>query len=392
MEKYNNLKKKYLINNITNITSINNDSWNSCAGTSNPFVSYEFLETLEESNCISEKTGWIPYHLTVNDKENNLVACCPLYVKTHSQGEYVFDHSWANALEQAGGNYYPKLLVAIPFTPVSGPRLLVKSKNHSKFIKNIMIERIIEIAKQNNFSSLHLNFTQNIDNNILLNKNFLSRVGIQFHWKNNDYKDFNDFLFFLSSRKRKSILKEREKALKEKIKIYTFTGKNITCEHLESFYKFYIDTTSKKWGIPYLNKKFFNLLNEKINNKIVLIMAKRQDEWVAGAMNLLGEDTLYGRYWGCLEEHKFLHFEICYYQAIDFAIKNKITNVQAGAQGPHKLSRGYLPEKTYSWHWLNNSSLNEAVKKFLIEEKKSIDQTIDYFKNLSPYKNNENIT
>ena len=282
--------------------------------------------------------------------------------------------------------------MAIPFTPVSGPRLLVKSKNHSKFIKNIMIERIIEIAKQNNFSSLHLNFTQNIDNNILLNKNFLSRVGIQFHWKNNDYKDFNDFLFFLSSRKRKSILKEREKALKEKIKIYTFTGKNITCEHLESFYKFYIDTTSKKWGIPYLNKKFFNLLNEKINNKIVLIMAKRQDEWVAGAMNLLGEDTLYGRYWGCLEEHKFLHFEICYYQAIDFAIKNKITNVQAGAQGPHKLSRGYLPEKTYSWHWLNNSSLNEAVKKFLIEEKKSIDQTIDYFKNLSPYKNNENIT
>ncbi|PPR76946.1 MAG: hypothetical protein CFH01_01762, partial [Alphaproteobacteria bacterium MarineAlpha2_Bin1] len=289
-------------------------------------------------------------------------------------------------------NYYPKLLVAIPFTPVSGPRLLVRDKENSDLLKNIMIEHIIEIVKQNNFSSAHFNFTSNKDNEIFLNKSFLSRIGIQFHWSNDNYVDFNDFLLHLSSRKRKSIIKERKNSLKGEVEIYTFTGKDIIQEHIEAFYKFYIDTSSKKWGIPYLNHNFFKLVNEKIKNKIVLIMAKKKEEWVAGAMNFLGNNTLYGRYWGCLEEHKFLHFEICYYQAIDFAIKNKIKNVEAGAQGPHKLSRGYLPKKTYSWHWLNNTSFSDAIKNFLIDEKQSIHQSLDYFNSLSPYKRNNKIT
>ncbi len=386
MKTNNNLLNKYIIKNITTISSIDKNSWNTCAGNSNPFISYEFLESLEESGCISKQTGWIPYHLLIYDNENNLLACCPLYLKTNSQGEYIFDYSWANALEQVGVNYYPKLLVATPFTPVSGPRLLVKNKNESNKLKSILIERIIEIAKNNNFSSIHLNFTLNEDNEILSSKKFLNRIGVQFHWKNNNYENFTDFLSFLSSRKRKQIIKEREKSLKQQIKISILTGKDIKDEHLDAFYKFYMDTTSKKWGIPYLNHKFFNILNKKIKDKIVLFMAKRNEEWVAGAMNFLGVDTLYGRYWGCLEDHKFLHFEICYYQAIDFAIKNKIRYVEAGAQGPHKLSRGYLPEKTYSWHWINNSSFREAIENFLTDEKKSVKQSIEYFNNLSPYK------
>ena len=389
MKTKNNLKNEYFVQNITSIKSINQSCWDLCAGETNPFVSYDFLQSLEESGCVSNETGWMPFHLIVNDSNKNLVACAPLYFKNHSQGEYIFDHSWANALEGAGGNYYPKLIIAIPFSPVSGPRLLIKDKNSEEKLKKIMLDRLIEIAKKNNLSSIHINFTGSKDNNFFYKTSFLERIGIQFHWKNNLYENFDQFLTSLSSRKRKSILKERKNSLKKDINIFTFTGQEINEEHIKAFYNFYIDTTSKKWGIPYLNYEFFSLLYEKkIREKMVLIMAKRNSDWVAGAINFRGKTCLYGRYWGSLENHKFLHFEICYYQAIDFAIKNKIEYVQAGAQGPHKLSRGYLPNKTYSWHWINNEVFRKAIEDYLTEEKQSVERNIEYFMNQSPYKKN----
>ncbi len=382
MNDYNDLK----FFNYNKIASIGKDSWNNCVDNSNPFSNFDFLNSLEESGCISEKTGWKPFHLCLKNKFEEIIACTPMYFKNHSQGEYVFDHSWANAYENAGGAYYPKLLIAIPFTPVSGQRILIRNDYEKNLISSLILNRVEEIASSNNISSVHINFTKETENVIYQKNKFLERFGIQFHWKNNSYKSFNDFLETLSSRKRKSIIKERKNAKHKDIKIYTLLGDEIKKEHLESFYNFYIDTTSKKWGIPYLNYDFFKRLYNTSNKNMLLIIAKREEKWVAGALNFLGENTLFGRYWGCLEDHKFLHFEICYYQAIEFAIKRGLLNVEAGAQGPHKLSRGYLPQLTYSWHWINNIHLKDAIENFLNHEKNIIKENLSLLNQGSPYK------
>lgn len=370
---------------IESINDVSEKDWNRCATSAddglNPFCSHGFLSALEKSGCVTAETGWLPQHVILEEK-GKIHGTMPLYLKSHSQGEYVFDHGWANAFEQAGGHYYPKLQSSIPFSPVTGPRLLSQNFEH----KLMLLDAAINHAQNHHISSIHFTFINDVDFDVMTARQLLHRQDQQFHWLNDGYKNFDDFLSNLSSRKRKNIQKERLKALDAGLEIEWISGDQIAEHHWDYYFEFYMNTANRKWGRPYLNRKFFSLLSEKIPNNLLLIMAKRNGRYIAGALNLMGKNTLYGRYWGATEYHKFLHFELCYYQAIDFAIENKLSKVEAGAQGEHKIARGYIPCPTNSMHWIENPSFRVAVKKFLDQERKAVGREIEFLREFTPFK------
>src|SRR5690242_12116922 len=335
----------------------------------NPFVSHEFLSSLEDSKSVGGRTGWQPRHLLVEKRSGELLGAAPCYVKSHSRGEYVFDHGWAEAFERAGGGYYPKLQVAVPFTPVTGPRFLVRTGPQAEVVRGALTDALIEITRASELSSAHVTFLTEEEWRRLGDRGFLRRNDQQFHWLNSGYQSFDDFLGELASRKRKTIRRERKDALSAGVEVRWLTGKDITEAIWDSFFAFYMETGSRKWGRPYLTREFFSIVGERMRSRILLVMARRAGRWIAGAINFIGGDTLYGRNWGAIEHHPFLHFELCYYQAIDFAIANGLKRVEAGAQGEHKLARGYLPHTTYSAHFIANLALRRAVADYLSRER-----------------------
>jgi uncharacterized protein len=352
----------------------------------NPFVSQAFLSALEDAGTVGGRTGWQPVPLLVRDPAGTLLAAAPSYLKSHSQGEYVFDHGWADAYAQAGGRYYPKLQVSVPFTPATGPRLLVRPGPQADGARATLIAALQALRGQAGASSIHLTFLPKDEWDALGRHGFLQRIDRQFHWINEGYGDFEDFLGALASRKRKVIRRERREAVSAGISIERLCGAAITPEHWDAFYAFYLDTGSRKWGRPYLNRRFFALIGERMAERIVLIMAKRGGRYVAGAINFLGADALYGRNWGCIEEHPFLHFEICYYQAIEEAISRGLKRVEAGAQGEHKLARGYRPVPTFSAHDLADPALKRAVADYLGRERAYIAETQRELAALMPFR------
>ncbi|WP_420562711.1 GNAT family N-acetyltransferase [Thalassobaculum sp.] len=354
------------------ISAVSAPEWDACAGPENPFLSHDFLNALEESGSVRAQTGWLPRHLAVNDRDGRLAAAMPLYLKGHSQGEYVFDWGWADAYERAGGRYYPKLLSAVPFTPVTGPRLLVRPDIDRARAQEILAGGIVALMNQLNVTTAHVNFVPKGEWDRLGEFGFLQRMGLQYHWHNDGYASFDAFLEALSSRKRKAIRKERRQVAETDLTIRRLVGKDIEERHWDAFFAFYMDTSDRKWGSPYLNRTFFSLLGERMAERVLLVMAERDGRPVAGALNLIGSDTLFGRNWGCTEEYKFLHFEACYYQAIDFAIERGMAKVEAGAQGQHKIQRGYLPVETYSNHLILDDGFRDAVEDFLVRERRQI--------------------
>ncbi len=361
-------------------------AWDACAGGDNPFLAHTFLEALEASGSATAKTGWLPQHLLLEDSTGRLLGAVPLYLKSHSYGEYVFDHGWASALERAGGRYYPKLLAAVPFTPATGPRLLVHPEAGADAV-DLMVAALVEVARRHKVSSLHVNFPTEGEWKRLGKAGFLQRIGRQFHWENQGYNDFEDFLGALNSRKRKQIRRERRDALDNGIEIETLTGSAIEKRHWDAFYGFYISTSDRKWGSAYLTRGFFDLLGVRMADRVVLVMARQGKRYVAGALNLVGNDTLYGRNWGCHGDFPFLHFEACYYRAIDFAIERGLKRVEAGAQGQHKIQRGYMPSATYSAHWIRDAGFARAVEEFLVRERHAVEHEMEELEEaLSPFK------
>ena len=350
----------------------------------NPFISHAFLSALEASQSVGPRTGWTPLHLTAHAPDGTLIGAAPTYLKSHSMGEYVFDHAWADAYERAGESYYPKLQVAVPFTPVTGRRLLL---THGKLdARPALINGLNALMRQTKASSLHITFLTADEQAACAEEGMLARTGQQFHFFNPGYRDFDDFLSELSSRKRKMIRKEREQALSAGIEIEHLTGTAISQKHWDAFYAFYIDTGSRKWGRPYLTRAFFDRTGETMADDILLVMAKRGGKTIAGAINFIGADALYGRNWGAIEDHPCLHFEACYYQAIDFAIAKGLKRVEAGAQGEHKLARGYRPVVTYSAHAFADPRLERAVANFLTHERAQVDATIEIYGEHVPFK------
>lgn len=372
------------------ISSIDAAAWDACANPDgrafHPFVAHAFLKALEDAKCVGEGTGWIPRHLVLDGPGGTVDGVAPCYVKGHSQGEYVFDHAWADAYRQAGGRYYPKLQIAVPFTPVPGPRLLARPGPTAAHNEQLLAAAAVEVARQNGLSSVHVTFLENAAQQRLGDLGFLARTGQQFHWRNEAYTSFDDFLSTFASRKRKAVRKERAEALTSGITIEHLSGGDITEAHWDAFYEFYTDTGNRKWGRPYLNRTFFSLLGDTMRNHCLLVLAKREGRYIAGALNMIGGDCLYGRYWGAIEHHPFLHFEVCYYQAIDYAIAHKLARVEAGAQGDHKLARGYMPVETYSAHWLADPGLHKAVAQFLKRERKMIADDNGVLAELGPYR------
>ena len=373
------------------IENIGKKNWNNCANheasSYNPFVSYEFLNALEKSNSVNGDSGWYTSFFVAKDKDDKIIGCTPAYLKNNSSGEYVFDYSWAEAYQRVGRSYYPKLQISIPFTPVSTPKLLTKDQNDID-TKVFMLQAIEDFCSEHAISSAHLTFLNEKELNTLQKKKWLIRTDQQFHWFNNNYNDFNDFLSDLSSRKRKNIKKERDEANKNGLVIETLSHKEIQEFHWDEFYKFYIDTSMRKWGQPYLNRDFFSLIGQTLSENILLIMVKNNNKYIAGALNFIGGDTIYGRNWGCIEDHKNLHFEVCYYRAIDFAINNKLKKVEAGAQGAHKISRGYQPSKTFSAHWIKDIDFFEAISNYLKDERVYIQENIEKLNEYIPFKKN----
>ena len=373
----------------SSLRNIDKNQWNKLNICNHPFTSYEFLNALETSNSVSTKTGWTPKHILVKNAANNLIGASPNYLKMHSYGEYIFDHSWANAFENAGGQYYPKLLSAIPFTPATGPRILLSpQKNNNDEIFKLIIGTYEQLVKNNNLSSAHINFITKQLSDTLNKRNWIKREGLQFHWYNKKYQSFDDFLDELKSTKRKAIKKERKKINEYGLTIERLTGDALNVKIWDSFYEFYLSTIDKKWGGAYLTKDFFYSINRSMKNKILLVIAKKNNDIIAGALNFVGENTLYGRNWGSKLDIPFLHFELCYYQAIEYAIENKIQIVEAGAQGHHKIQRGYIATSTYSAHYIQNDSFDKAVRDFVEMEANEIKKQIDIINQQgSPYSN-----
>jgi uncharacterized protein len=335
----------------------------------NPFISHDFLSSLEASFSVGPRTGWQPRHLLAESANGTLLGAAPCYVKSHSHGEYVFDQGWAEAFERAGGDYYPKLQVAVPFTPVTGPRLLARPGPLAQAVRGALADALVEITSASELSSAHVTFLTEPEWRALGERGFLQRNDQQFHWENAGYASFDDFLGHLASRKRKTIRRERKQALEPGIEVAWLTGSELTEAVWDAFFAFYMDTGSRKWGRPYLTREFFSIVGEKMRDRILLVMAKRAGRWIAGAINFLGVDTVYGRNWGAIEHHPFLHFELCYYQAIEYAITHRLARVEAGAQGEHKLARGYMPMTTYSAHFIANPALRRAVAEYLARER-----------------------
>ena len=383
---------RFQIRLINNLSEVNAQDWNAIAnpqGVSyDPFVSWEFLEALEASEAASRATGWAPHHLLIESAGSGLVGAMPLYLKSHSQGEFVFDHSWADAYERAGGRYYPKLLSAVPFTPVSGRRRLARPGPDQAMIERTLIYAAAQIADQNDISSLHVNFVTREEAANLDRAGLLIRTDQQFHWHNHGYESFDDFLAELSSAKRKNLRKERAKA-QDGLEFVHVMGDEITEAHWDAFYEFYMDTGARKWGSPYLNRDTFSLLGERLAEQILLIFATEDGVPIAGALNMIGGDRLLGRYWGTTSPRPMLHFETCYYQAIDFAIELGLQTVEAGAQGGHKLARGYVPETTYSAHWIAHEGLSQAIEDYLDRERAMVDRESDFLRGRTPFRKNE---
>lgn len=359
--------------------------WDTCAGADNPFVSHAFLSALEESQSVSARTGWLAQHVSLHAPDGTLAAVCPAYLKGHSWGEYVFDQGWARALEAAGGSYYPKLQIAVPFTPAPGPRLLVHP-NAPPETATVLADALRQICGQLQLSSAHVTFCTTQNSTTLSQRGWLPRLGMQYHWHNNGYQTFDDFLAALSSRKRKVLKRERRDANAAGLTFETLRGPDITPADWDAFYQFYQNTIDRKWGSAYLTRSFFSLLSEKLGERVVLMVARHGHQPVAAALNLVGTDTLYGRNWGCVGTWPFLHFELCYYRAIEFAIANGLKRVEAGAQGEHKIQRGYTPSLTHSAHWIENPSFRASVAAFLEQERSAIQQEAQALTALSPYK------
>jgi predicted N-acyltransferase len=358
--------------------------WDSCAGADNPFVSHAFLSALEDSGSAGARTGWLPQHAALRDSGGHLVAAAPMYAKSHSYGEYVFDHGWANAYERAGGSYYPKLQVAVPFSPVPGPRLLTRPGGPIAI--DALAGALVQGCEELGLSSVHVTFCQEPEWAALGEAGWLQRIGVQFHWSNAGYASFDDFLGSFSSRKRKTVRRERRDANDAGLVFRTLVGTEITERDWAEFYKFYTSTVDRKWGSAYLTNRFFPLLSERLGDAVVLMLAEHDGKPVAGALNLAGSDTLYGRNWGCRGDWPFLHFELCYYRAIDYAIARGLRRVEAGAQGEHKIQRGYLPSTTYSAHWIAHPGLRRAIAAFLEQERPEMRAHMNALAELSPYR------
>ncbi len=379
---------------LHNIDEISAEAWNRCANPGgrvvyNPFLSFEFLHALELSGSTSTSTGWQPFHMVL-EEDGGQLGVVPMYLKNHSQGEYVFDYAWADAWHRAGGDYYPKLQASVPFTPATGRRLLAHDLDPE--IEQALLGACIQVADQIKVSSMHLTFMPEQQWELAGELGFLKRMDQQYHWHNPGYRDFDDFLGDLSSKKRKNLRRERRDACANDIEIEWVTGSDLTEAHWDVFYRFYLDTGSRKWGSPYLTRRFFSLVSDTMADDILLILCKRNGKYIAGALNFIGGDTLYGRNWGCIEDHRFLHFETCYYQAIDFAISRGLKKVEAGAQGAHKVARGYLPQATYSAHWIRDAGFRSAVGNFLAEERNYVREDIRYTEENSPFKSGTDLS
>jgi predicted N-acyltransferase len=382
---------------VTSIAAIDAAAWDACANPPgrtfedaegerfNPFITHAFLYALEASGSVGGRTGWAPAHLTVEDAGGRMVAAAPCYLKSHSQGEYVFDHAWADAYERAGGDYYPKLQVAVPFTPVTGRRLLIAA-DAPEGARDALIGALRELRKQTKASSIHATFPTVEDAERLSKAGFLIRTGEQFHFFCEGYANFDDFLGALASRKRKVIKRERRDALDTGIAIEALTGSSIRSEHWDAFFKFYMETGSRKWGRPYLTRDFFDWIGKTLADRVLLVMAHRGGRYIAGAINFIGDDALYGRNWGAIEDHPFLHFEVCYYQAIDFALSRGLRRIEAGAQGEHKLARGYRPTLTYSAHEFADARLSRAIADYLGHEREAVERTIAHYEEYAPFR------
>ena len=390
-------RESFVLRTASRVADVRAADWDACARgpgvalsepspPANPFISHDFLLALEESGSATQATGWLPQHLLLEDRSGLLVGCMSCYLKSHSQGEYVFDHGWADAYLRAGGRYYPKLQASIPFTPVTGRRLLVRADPDAREREAILLQAAIQLTDRLGVSSLHVTFPTREEWQLAGELGFLKRTDQQFYWQNEGYGSFDEFLVRLASRKRKLIRKERREALGDGIEIEWVTGCDLTEAHCDVFFAFYMDTGSRKWGSPYLTRECFSLLRESMADRMLLVLAKRAGRYVAGALNFIGQDTLYGRYWGGIEHHPFLHFEVCYYQAIEFAIAHKLARIEAGAQGSHKLARGYLPAETYSAHYIANPALRRAVADYLKRERIAVAQEIALLAEETPYR------
>ncbi len=366
------------------IAEITAAEWDACAGPDNPFVSHAFLAAVEDSGSADARTGWLPQHAALRDAGGRILAVAPMYAKSHSYGEYVFDHGWAHAFEQAGGRYYPKLQVAVPFSPVPGPRLLVRPG--CGVPAAALGQALAQACRELDLSSLHVTFCTEADSAALAECGFLPRLGMQFHWHNAGYATFEAFLDALASRKRKSIRRERRDANAAGLEFVALRGPEIGRRDWAAFYEFYTSTVDRKWGSAYLTRQFFPLLGERLGDRVVLMLARHQGKPVAGALNLMGTQALYGRNWGCRGDWPFLHFELCYYRAIDFAIAHGLQRVEAGAQGEHKIQRGYLPSITHSAHWIAHAGLRRAVAGFLDQERPARLAEMAELATLSPFK------
>jgi predicted N-acyltransferase len=389
-----------IVNAIGDVPAV---AWDACANPSpadpeagssdgyNPFISHAFLSAAERSGSARSRTGWQPMHLVAElpgdgAGRSEILGVTPCYAKSHSQGEYVFDHGWADAYERAGGQYYPKLLVAAPFTPATGRRLLVRPGPFEDAVRGALADGLAAVCRRAHASSVHANFLTEPEWRFLGERNYLLRTHRQFHWENGGYGTFEDFLAALSSRKRKTIRRERQEALANGITIHHLTGADLTESVWDAFFEFYMDTGSRKWGRPYLTRSFYSMVGETMRDRILLIMAKRDGRWIAGAINFIGSDTLFGRHWGAVEQHPFLHFEVCYYQAIDYAIAHKLARVEAGAGGEHKITRGYMPMTTYSAHYIADPGLRRAIGDFLKREREHVADEIEEYAEAAPFR------
>ncbi|WP_297695248.1 GNAT family N-acetyltransferase [Phenylobacterium sp.] len=372
------------------IAEIGRDAWDACARNpayaGDPFLRFDFLQALEEANCAVERTGWGPQHLAVEDEAGEVAAVMPLYLKSHSQGEYIFDHAWADAYERAGGRYYPKLLCAVPFTPVTGARLLARPDVEPDEARRHLVGGALALCEDYGCSSFSVNFPTEAEWRWMGEQGLGRREGQQYHWENAGYASFEDFLAALSSGRRKTIRRERREA-QAAVEILPLTGADLKEEHWDAFFGFYMDTGARKWGRPYLTRRFFSLLGERLADRVLLILARRGGRWVAGALNLIGDEALFGRHWGCVEDIAFLHFELCYYQAIDWAIAHRLPRVEAGAQGQHKIARGYLPRPVYSAHYIADPALRGPVEDFLRRERAGVEADIEWLaEEYSPFR------
>ena len=382
---------------VSSIHKVPAAAWDACAGIGtpnhNPFVRHAFFSALEDSGSVAAEAGWQPQHMILEDGDGQILACAPLYLKSHSYGEYVFDWGWAEAYQRAGGRYYPKLQCAVPFTPVTGPRLMARPDLDAALryeLQQTLLAGMIELAGRLKVASLHVTFPTSAESEVMGEAGLLARLGEQYHWKNEGYAGFEDFLGALASRKRKAIRHERAVANGSGVRISTLTGVDIKAHHWDAFFAFYMNTSDRKWGQAYLTREFFTLLAERMGDTVVLVMGEEDGRPVCGALNLRGGDTLFGRNWGTVVDYPMLHFEVCYYRAIDFAIDQKLAWVEAGAQGQHKVQRGYLPRPTFSSHWIADPGFRSAVARFLEQERAAVAQDIATLTAMGPFRRLDN--